>query len=248
MRTLVFGFAVAALMLAPMASASADSKQDLQTAQRIADSMKQSGLLRDYRVGVKCNDGVVRLTGSVKSARQKAAAEWIARESAGTRRVVSKLVVESSEMRTTRQPRTDAGIRLVADNHAQSHARPVATRRTRRNNTPRPYARSGQGIQPASYGGPAMGGPGMGGGMGQPMPAGGGQAVGYDSPQMPNYAWPSYAANPNYAALTYPKQYSPSAWPYIGPFYPYPQVPLGWRKVTLEWDDGWWFLDFKDQR
>ena len=33
---------------------------------------------------------------------------------------------------------------------------------------------------------------------------------------------------------------------YIGPFYPYPQVPLGWRKVTLEWDDGWWFLDFKD--
>ena len=27
--------------------------------------------------------------------------------------------------------------------------------------------------------------------------------------------------------------------------YPYPQVPLGWRKVTLEWDDGWWPLDFK---
>ena len=42
------------------------------------------------------------------------------------------------------------------------------------------------------------------------------------------------------------QQYSPTAWPYIGPFYPYPQVPLGWRKVTLEWDDGWWFLDFKD--
>jgi hypothetical protein len=47
--------------------------------------------------------------------------------------------------------------------------------------------------------------------------------------------------------LTYPKQYSPTAWPYIGPFYPYPQVPLGWRKVTLEWDDGWWFLDFDDR-
>lgn len=26
----------------------------------------------------------------------------------------------------------------------------------------------------------------------------------------------------------------------------YPQVPLGWRKVTLEWDDGWWMLDFSD--
>ena len=68
----------------------------------------------------------------------------------------------------------------------------------------------------------------------------------YDQPHVPNYAWPSYAAYPNYAAVTYPQQYSPSCWPYMGPFYPYPQVPLGWRKVTLEWDDGWWMLDFKD--
>ncbi|MEO2022958.1 MAG: BON domain-containing protein [Pirellulaceae bacterium] len=70
----------------------------------------------------------------------------------------------------------------------------------------------------------------------------------YDHPQMPSYAWPTYASHPNYAAVTYPKQYSPTAWPYIGPFYPYPQVPLGWRKVTLEWDDGWWQLDFKNRR
>ena len=89
--------------------------------------------------------------------------------------------------------------------------------------------------------------------MGGPQPAyvpgtGGGVApAGYDQPQMPAYAWPTYAPYPNYAALTYPKQYSPTAWPYIGPFYPYPQVPLGWRKVTLEWDDGWWFLDFKNK-
>lgn len=89
---------------------------------------------------------------------------------------------------------------------------------------------------------------------GQPVPIyGPGSGVGvtparYDHPNMPNYAWPSYAAYPNYAAVTYPKQYSASAWPYIGPFYPYPQVPLGWRKVQLEWDDGWWFLDFKDRR
>jgi hypothetical protein len=89
---------------------------------------------------------------------------------------------------------------------------------------------------------------------GAPLPmysaanGGGGTAPArYDQPCLPNYAWPSYAAYPNYAAVTYPKQYSPTAWPYIGPFYPYPQVPLGWRKVTLEWDSGWWFLDFKDQ-
>jgi hypothetical protein len=99
-----------------------------------------------------------------------------------------------------------------------------------------------------------VGGPVQGGAPGAPAPMympGSGVGIAparYDHPTMPGYAWPSYAAHPNYAAVTYPKQYSPTAWPYIGPFYPYPQVPLGWRKVTLEWDDGWWMLDFKDRR
>ncbi|TWT87768.1 BON domain-containing protein [Neorhodopirellula pilleata] len=86
--------------------------------------------------------------------------------------------------------------------------------------------------------------------MGAPVPMAPAAPAGaprYDSPNLPNYAWPGYAAYPNYAALSYPQQYSPSAFPYIGPFYPYPQVPLGWRKVSLEWDDGWWFLDFTDK-
>ena len=86
---------------------------------------------------------------------------------------------------------------------------------------------------------------------GQPIPevpaAGAVARARFDNPSMPGYAWPSYAAYPNYAAVTYPRQYSPTAWPYIGPFYPYPQVPLGWRKVTMEWDDGWWWLDFKSK-
>jgi hypothetical protein len=110
-------------------------------------------------------------------------------------------------------------------------------------------------IAPASSTSPVGYGPaGPGGAMGAPQPMympGSGVGIAparYDHPCMPGYAWPSYAAYPNYAAVTYPKQYSPTAWPYIGPFYPYPQVPLGWRKVTMEWDDGWWFLDFKDRR
>jgi hypothetical protein len=113
-------------------------------------------------------------------------------------------------------------------------------------------------VAPASSMGPVGYGPGgpagPGGAAGGPQPMylpGSGVGIAparYDHPNMPGYAWPSYAACPNYAAVTYPKQYSPTAWPYIGPFYPYPQVPLGWRKVTMEWDDGWWFLDFKDRR
>ncbi len=100
----------------------------------------------------------------------------------------------------------------------------------------------------------AYGGEYAEGGMGQPMPMyshashAGAAPMTYDQPHLPNYAWPSYAAYPNYAGVTYPRQYSPTCWPYIGPFYPYPQVPLGWRKVTLEWDDGWWFLDFDQHR
>ena len=108
------------------------------------------------------------------------------------------------------------------------------------------YASGGQ----PGTGGYASGGPGYSGG---PMPMGG-TGVGMppipgrgDGPNMPNYAWPSYAASPNVAAVQYPTQYSPTAWPYIGPFYPYPQVPLGWRRVSLEWDDGWWWLDFDER-
>jgi len=113
-------------------------------------------------------------------------------------------------------------------------------------------AMAGQGY-PASYsgGGPAMDG-GMPGGPGAPPypPAYGNQGPGasqavYNSPSMPDHAWPTYAQYPNSAAVTYPQQYSASAWPYIGPFYPYPQVPLGWRDATLRWDDGQWNLMFK---
>lgn len=64
-------------------------------------------------------------------------------------------------------------------------------------------------------------------------------------PGNPNYAWPSYAPHPNFSAVGYPTVYPWQAWPNIGPFYPYPEVPLDWRAVTLRWDDGLWWLDFK---
>ncbi|GAB5444878.1 MAG: hypothetical protein Fues2KO_52270 [Fuerstiella sp.] len=81
-----------------------------------------------------------------------------------------------------------------------------------------------------------------------PAPAPIGAAGNYSNPHLPNHAWPAYAAYPNSAAVSYPKQYSASAWPYIGPFYPYPQVPLGWREVSLQWDDGHWMIDFEKKK
>jgi len=68
----------------------------------------------------------------------------------------------------------------------------------------------------------------------------------FNQPNLPQHAWPSYAHYPNFAQVSYPRVYSPRAWPYIGPFYPYPQVPLGWRRVTLEFSNGSWWLDFDD--
>jgi hypothetical protein len=68
----------------------------------------------------------------------------------------------------------------------------------------------------------------------------------YNNPYLPPYAWPSYATYPNYAQVSYPRSYSVQAWPYIGPFYPYPQAPLGWRQVTLKYDHARWWLDFND--
>ena len=42
-----------------------------------------------------------------------------------------------------------------------------------------------------------------------------------------------------------PTVYPWQAWPNIAAPYPYPEVPLDWRAVTLRWDDGIWWLDFK---
>ncbi|MDO4550320.1 MAG: BON domain-containing protein [Planctomycetia bacterium] len=77
-------------------------------------------------------------------------------------------------------------------------------------------------------------------------PRNGGAMMRYDQPHLPRHAWPSYASYPNTAAVQYPKRYCAKTWPFIGPFYPYPQVPDGWRKVTLEWHDGYWHVDFDD--
>jgi hypothetical protein len=113
---------------------------------------------------------------------------------------------------------------------------------------PLAYSQARSVSQASGVNGEVVGTPGMPVPFHAPGSAAGVAPARYDHPQLPGYSWPTYAAYPNYAAVTYPKQYSPTAWPYIGPFYPYPQVPLGWRKVTLEWDDGWWQLDFKDRR
>jgi hypothetical protein len=300
MRRIVFLALLALAALLPCADISAQTAADKAMAQRIGSVLKESGQLRDYRVGVKFQDGVAWLNGTVTDAQQAHAAASLAREVPRVTHVVNQLQFEGmgrggsaavrnaiSEIDPNRCDRETAGVMQAYANTNQPQMmpnnlnRPAApvrqaaprvgqsnrSHQMRANNMPRPMGRAGNGGPPIRQvsnevyqaggvcppGAPGMGGgPGMDGGMGAgmgPVPAGfiaHGSARGpsYDNAQMPGYAWPSYASYPNYAALTYPQQYSPTAWPYIGPFYPYPQVPLAWRKVALEWDDGWWFLDF----
>lgn len=282
MKRTSLGLAIAMIAALGPTWLSAGEQEDKAFAKQIANSLKESGEMRDYSVGVKCKDGTVWLAGRVTDQKQLSTALRVVSDIDGVEQIVNNMMVDEAgaaastggtrlrqvgtpaPMASGRAP--NAGMAQQANYSNQAPAQLSAPQaqpmRQVNRGVPRAYAPAGQRPQggPMQAGHRAMpasmsgGGPGGPGGMpGGPMPAyvpgaGGGPAPAvYDEPNMPNYAWPSYAAAPNYAAVSYPKQYSASAWPFIGPFYPYPQVPLGWRKVSLEWDDGWWFLDFDDQ-
>ena len=237
-------------------------------AERIAANLREGGQLTGYGIGVKYQDGTAWLRGTVRDQAQMNTAMNLVLQTPGVTRVVNDLTITEAM-----PPRKEPGLLVAgAPVRPAGSAVPVATSfepmpvtpvnvtelapvpaltlapvpQTPVQQMPRMVSRP----LPVAYsqGTPLPIGPPGASPMPQYIaPVGNGVApVRYDQPHMPNYAWPSYAAHPNYAALTYPKQHSACAWPYIGPFYPYPQVPMGWRKVTLEWHDGWWNLDFDD--
>lgn len=89
---------------------------------------------------------------------------------------------------------------------------------------PPPYTGDGPIVEPAPLGVPGQISPDL------------------QAPPLPPYAWPTYAPHNNLSRVAYPEAYPYNAFPFIGPFYPFPKVPLGWRKVTMEWEDGHWYL------
>ncbi|HTK75456.1 MAG TPA: BON domain-containing protein [Gemmataceae bacterium] len=102
--------------------------------------------------------------------------------------------------------------------------------------------------EPTPLGGGIL--PGGPGGPIDPMPInGGGPAHVLAPPAMPPYAWPTYAPYNNYSRVAYPDLYPYSSFPFIGPMYPFPKVPLGYRAIKLEWENGhWWYGRTKTQR
>jgi len=224
MRRLILAVALVALAAVQAVA----GPRDQQIAEQLAQSLKTSGTLKGYAIAVKYRDGTARLDGWVRNRQQMEEAVRIIQRSPQVERVINRLAIRET-------PGTPPA--ALKTQGAQASPRPLLRQvgypRTRSAvHRTGAYQQQAQGMPVPEY---------------RPVGTGPAPAI-YDHPNLPPYAWPTYAAYPNYAALTYPKQYSPTAWPYIGPFYPYPQVPLGWRKVTLEWDDGWWFLDFSDDR
>ena len=219
----------------------ANSDEIAQSIVKRLQAQKRNGNLQNFGIDVHVDEGVVWLSGYVPSRRQERLALDMARYVPGVKRVVNDLTISTRSSATGTAPAVlnTAGNRSSAANSlmpaqylsGQGTQAPLAF------SPARAASHDGQVIEHGAATPTQMRAPGVG-----ITPAR------FDHPQMPGYAWPSYAPHPNYGAVTYPKQYSASAWPYIGPFYPYPQVPLGWRKVTLEWDDGWWHLDFKNRR
>lgn len=229
MRRLVLVWAISAIAALAPSLASADDQAIARHIIQRLNSAKENGQLKGFQVDLEVKDGTVWFRGSVATAAQEQLVLSAGQTAPGALKVVDGIDVQAAN--------TPVAARQATYQEPSTHAYPTASHRriapSAMSQTPVPMGMASHGR------------------MGPPQPAMAGPAgmVGAtsDHPQMPGYAWPSYASHPNYGALTYPRQYSPTAWPYIGPFYPYPQVPLGWRKVTLEWDDGWWMLDFHDR-
>ncbi len=79
----------------------------------------------------------------------------------------------------------------------------------------------------------------------EPLPLGAAGGAMGGPPNLPPYAWPTYAPYPNKSRVAYPTAHPYNAFPYIGPYYPFPKVPLGWRSATLSWEDGHWWMGRK---
>jgi len=221
-----------------------------QTAQAIAEALSASGLAK-YDIEVRYSGGTCTLGGNVATPEAAAQAEQAARSVPGVQAVQNRMTCQG---RPVAQARPQAPVMPAGYPQTAMAPQGMPPQGMPPGMDPRMGMHPGMGMQMSPQQIQQMGlrqaagqspvpmspqaGPGV-------IPAGGHMV--YNQPNVPEYAWPSYAAYDNTAAIAYPSQYDASAFPYIGPYYPYPQVPLGWRKSTLEWKDGSWNLKFSSR-
>jgi osmotically-inducible protein OsmY len=243
------------------------SNQD--TAQQIAQAVQAAGL-QNYDLEIRFSDGACTLRGGVDNGGQALAAAEAAAKVPGVKQVLNQMTVNGRPVSVAATSPTEP-VAMNYRPYASPQAAQMAYQQRMQGVQGGPqFAQAGpqgnvsqvsgmamgpggppymQGSVPPGYPMPGMGGPQMPpGGPGAPggYPPPGPHQM-YNRPNVPEHAWPAYAPYDNYAAVSYPSQYEASAWPYIGPFYPYPQVPAEWRSAQLVWDDGYWNLKFNSR-
>lgn len=185
-------------------------------ADNIAGHLRQSAVLRNYTVDVAVRGGDVELGGLVADQAQREEVLRLVQGLPGVGRVIDQMTLASPAK----------GIIRVQDPGQPPPKMPDAAPGGSEKKDADGAKPSGSGQLPE----PAALGPSPLGAFGQQNP-----------PRMPPYAWPTYAPHNNFARVGYPTAYPWQAWPFIGPVYPFPKVPLGWRSVKLEFDDGYWW-------
>ena len=208
------------LSLVPEAVLHATPSANQQTANAIAEHLRQSGQLRRYHIDIAFRDGAAELTGTVANEPQRDEVVRIVQGVPGVDRVVDRLLVTAGD--ATAAP-------AVAVTPVQATAPPARLP----DPVPAPDAAPPPPGVPSTAPPPSEAMP-----VFQAPPP---SPYALNPPRMPPYAWPTYAPYNNFSRVAYPAAYPYNAWPFIGPIYPFPKVPLGWRSVKLEWDDGYWW-------
>lgn len=199
--------------------------------QRIADAiaahLRASGQLRDYSIDISVDNGVACLRGRVASDAQRTQAVELTRGVFGVEQVREVLQVGA-------RPALIAAQAVNGLQMPEVGPVPVPMENPMRPKGPE------AGPAPGPVGSPPV----LGGAYQEPEPiyrASPADMASMQPPMMPPYAWPAYAPYNNYSRVAYPTLYPYEAFPFIGPCYPYPKIPLGWRSVTLRWEDGYWW-------
>jgi len=194
-----------------------------EMAETIAARLRQSSQLQHYDVTVRFHEGAAELTGSVTDSEQHARVLRLVQEVPGVQRVIDRLSVAGAIV-----PVQAGGIPEVLPPVSGPNAAPSASPPSS-SLPPPPAAAAGNA--------PAASPPEATPIFQAPAPA----PHHLNPPRMPPYAWPTYAPYNNYSRVAYPLAYPYNSFPFIGPVYPFPKIPLGWRSVRLEWDDGFWW-------
>jgi hypothetical protein len=223
----VLGLAPVALAADPVPSSlppgfgTAPVSVNQQQAEHIVTLINQSGRVHDYQIDVIVRGNLVELIGKVADQPQHDEVIRLVQGIPGVDRVLDRLASGAglAELTRVQAPVPLGGAPPRLPEPTPGEVRPQA---------------------PGAATIPVPAGP-----IPEPQPMGMGPAPGpYDMapPRMPPYAWSTYAPYNNFSRVAVPEAYPYNAWPFIGPMYPFPKIPLGWRSVKLEWDDGyWWF-------